>query len=229
MFVMARRTARTHDNWQRRFMRAGALVDRLSRPFMTIELDAEHGLPDGPVLMAANHRSLSDVFVAWIGCYRLGRPTRFIVGRVFFSNPVLGPVLRAIGCIEGGKRSGADLIAIESIDEGTTCAIMPEGAIMTMEPGRILAPLLPGVATIWDKTRCPFVAVAITGAGDVWPSGRKLPHIALRKSRRPTVHVRVAAPVLPGYETVSLDRVAEIMETNCELSAIARNALLRRV
>lgn len=206
-------------SWEKSFLRAGAVFEALSKPFMTIELDKVGTLEDDePVLMAANHRSLADVFVALICCYRLGRPTRFIVGRVFFKRPGMGLFLRKIGCIEGGKGSGADVVAIEAIKNGATCAIMPEGAIKTMEPGRILAPLLPGVAEIWAKTQCRFHAVGIIGAGEVWPHGRHIP-LPRRFANRPVVHVRFDAAVLPGTEPVTLDRVADIMEANCVAAA----------
>lgn len=203
------------DKWQRQFMRFGAIVDRLSRPFMTVELDHRDSLPSQPMLMAANHRSLADVFVALIACYRLERPTRFIVSRVFFKRPGFGTVLRSIGCIEGGRKSGAGAVAIAAIADGYSCAIMPEGEIKTMQPGHILGPLLPGVAEIWEQSQCPFVAVGISGAGDVWKKDRWLPRFALRRRNRPLVHVRVADPVIPGGPPCSLDRVEEIMEANC--------------
>jgi 1-acyl-sn-glycerol-3-phosphate acyltransferase len=173
--------------------------------------------------MAANHRSLLDVFVALICCYRLERPTRFIVGRVFFKRPGMGRFLRAIGCIEGGRRSGADVVAIEAIRSGTSCAIMPEGLIATMEPGHIMGPLLPGVAEIWSQTACPFVAVGIAGAGAVWPEGRNVPRRPhLRKAHRPVVRVRVTGMIEPGDEPCSLERIASIMEDNCVVAEADR-------
>ena len=167
------------------------------------------------------------MFVAIICCARLGRPTRLIVGRSFFKRPGMGWFLRTIGCIEGGKGSGADKVAIEAIGSGFTCAIMPEGAISTMEPGHVLAPLLPGVSTIWSTTGCPFVAVAITGAGEVWKDGHNLPQRPhLRRARRPVVHVRVTPANRPGDQPCSLDRVFEIMEDNCRRSETDRLAAL---
>ena len=214
--------------WQKQFMHAGAVFEFLSRPFMTLELDVHTVWTDEPVLMAANHRSLLDVFVSSICCYRLKRPTRFIVGRSFFKKPGMGTFLRAIGCIEGGRKSRADVVAIEAIRSGTSCAIMPEGAIRTMEPGRILGPLLPGVAEIWEQTRCPFVAVGISGAGAVWPEGHNLPRRPhLRKSKRPVVRVRITELIRPGGEPCDLERVAQIMEDNCEASEADRVAALR--
>lgn len=213
--------------WQRWFMRGGALFELISRPFVTIHLDRHGDLPDRPVLLAANHRSLVDVFVSLICCYRLGRPTRFIVGRSFFKKPGLGPVLRLIGCIEGGRGSGADVVAIDEIRKGITCAIMPEGAITTMEPGHILAPLLPGVSQIWTQTGCGFVAVGIAGAGEVWPNGSRLPVGPRRRSRRPVINVRITECIDPGDEPTDLDRVTRIMEDNCVAAEADRQALLQ--
>lgn len=215
--------------WQKQFMRAGAVFEFASRPFLTLDIDPQETLSDEAILMAANHRSLLDVFVSLICCYRLNRPTRFIVGRSFFKKPGMGLFLRRIGCIEGGRGSGADVVAIDQIREGVSCAIMPEGAIKTMEPGHILAPLLPGVATIWEKAACPFVAVGISGAHQVWPDGRlvpKRPHV--RRSRRPVVHVRLTGVIRPNGQPCSLERVTEIMENNCVLSESDRIAKLVR-
>ena len=212
--------------WQQQFMRAGAFFEFVSRPFMTLEVDDHGTSTEEPVLMAANHRSLLDVFVSLICCYRIKRPARFIVGRSFFRKPGMGMFLRAIGCIEGGRGSGADVAAIDAIQSGVSCAIMPEGAIKSMEPGRILAPLLPGVAVIWAKTQCPFVAVGISGAQHVWADGHNLPRRPhLRRANRPIVHIRLTEPI-PGDADCSLDRVAEIMEDNCEASEADRLALL---
>ena len=205
--------------WKRRFMRAGAVLDVLSRPFMTIEVRhpgaGRSPLGADAVLLAANHRSVIDVIVALIACRRLGRPTRLVVGRSFFAKPGLGHILRGIGCIEGGRGSGADVVAIEAIRRGDTCAIMPEGAVRTMEPGRILAPLLPGVAAIWWQTGCAFHAVGISGAGDVWPDGRRLPPRPRRRGHRPQVLVRVTGAHHPGEQPNPLDVVTELMEANC--------------
>lgn len=204
--------------WERNFMRAGAVFDRIASVFMTIELEVPNGLAPAPILMAANHRSLADVFIALISCYRLERPTQFIVGRKFFKRPGMGWFLRTIGCIEGGRRSGAGTVAIEAMRNGHSTAIMPEGAIKTMEPGHLLAPLLPGVSEIWQQSQRPFHAVGITGSGDVWPDGRFFPPLPKRKSRRPLVTVRVSEAVLPGDDECTLDRVTAIMEANCVAS-----------
>ena len=207
-------------------MRAGKVIETLSKPFVTIELDAK-GLESEPALLAANHRSLLDVFVALICCYRLGRPTRFIVGRVFFKRPGLKQFLRAIGCIEGGKGSGADKVAIAAIQSGTTCAIMPEGKIANMEPGKVLGPLMPGVSEIWAQTGCPFHAVGISGAQEIWKAHKNLPHRPhLRLVNRPVVHVRVTEGIREPKSLATLERVAQIMEENCVISEADRVAKL---
>lgn len=213
--------------WQKQFMRAGAGFDFVSKAFMTLEIEQQEPIPDEAILMAANHRSLLDVFVSLICCYRLKRPTRFIVGKSFFKKPGMGWFLRSIGCIEGGRKSGADLVAIEQIRSGVNCAIMPEGAIKTMQPGHIMAPLLPGVSTIWEQAACPFVAVGISGAQQVWPDKQfvpKRPHF--RKAHRPIVHVRLTEAIRPDGQPCTLERIAEIMEHNCVVSEADRVAKL---
>jgi 1-acyl-sn-glycerol-3-phosphate acyltransferase len=194
---------------------------------MTVQLDMQAPLPDEPILMAANHHSFVDMIVAVICCTRLERPTRLIVKGSFFSKPILGRFLRRTGCIPGGRKSGADVVAAEAIANGLSCAIMPEGKITLIEPGRVLAPLLPGVASIWSTAKCPFVAVGISGAHQVWPKGR-LPHRPKRKAKRPIVYVRVAVPEEGVDGGRTLERVAEIMEANCVASEASRVALASR-
>ena len=213
-------------SWEKNFMRAGRVFETLAKPFATIEMDSG-ALESEPALLAANHRSLLDVFVALICCYRLGRPTRFIVGRVFFKRPGLKQFLRAIGCIEGGKGSGADKVAIAAIQSGTTCAIMPEGKIANMEPGKFMGPLMPGVSEIWAQTGCPFHAVGISGAEQIWKADKNLPHRPhLRRANRPVVHVRVTQGIREPKELATLERVAQIMEDNCAKSEADRLAKL---
>jgi 1-acyl-sn-glycerol-3-phosphate acyltransferase len=211
--------------WEQRFLAFGRRIDAVCRPFMTVQLDVQAPLPDGPVLMAANHHSFVDMIVAVICCTRLNRPTRLIVKGSFFTKPILGRFLRRTGCIAGGRKSGADVVAAEAIAEGVSCAIMPEGKITLIEPGRVLAPLLPGVASIWTKAACPFVAVGIAGAHGVWPKGRP-PRLPKRRSRRPVVMVRVAVPDVGVDGERTLERVAQIMEANCVASEAARSALV---
>jgi 1-acyl-sn-glycerol-3-phosphate acyltransferase len=208
-----------HRNWDRSFLRAGRVFDVLTRPFFRLELELLEPLPPAPILLAANHRSLLDVFLATICLTRLEHPTRFIVGRQFFSRPPLGLFLRRIGCIEGGKGSGADRVAIDAIAAGVSCAIMPEGRVATMEPGTILAPLLPGVATIWTEARCPFVAVGLSGAAQVWRDGHRLPRIT-RPSRRPIVVARVAAAIPAVAGATDLEVIRAQMEANCRAADV---------
>ena len=88
-----------------------------------------------------------------------------------------------------------------------------------MEPGHILAPLLPGVAEIWEQSQCPFVAVGITGAGEVGTKDGWFPRIGIRRRNRLLVHVRVAEGAFPDGQPCTIDLVEEIMEANCVQSA----------
>ncbi len=212
------------EGWQRGFFRIGSVIEFVVRPFLTVHIDVQEPLPEGAILMAANHHSFVDMLVSTICCCRLNRPTRLIVSRVFFTKPGVGRILRNIGCIAGGRKSGADVVAAEAIRGGASVAIMPEGRVTVLESGHVLAPLLPGVAAIWSAAACPFVAVGISGADEVWPKGR-LPRRPRRRSRRPVVYVRVAAPELGSDGHRTLERVTEIMEANCVASESSRLAL----
>lgn len=84
--------------------------------------------PDGPVVLCANHQSLTDPVA--IAC-ALDRPIRFMAKKELFSVPVLGALLRAIGAFSV-DRSGGDLLAVKSalkiLKEGGVFGIFPQGS-----------------------------------------------------------------------------------------------------
>src|SRR5919202_5611762 len=86
----------------------------------------EH-VPDGPVILAANHRSFLDPFV--IGCC-LRRPIYFVAEQELFANRFQGWLLNCLGAFpvrrgESDEDSVATSLAL--LERGEAVVIFPEG------------------------------------------------------------------------------------------------------
>ena len=111
------------------------------------------GVPDGPVLLVANHANglLDPVIVA----RALRRPPRFLAKSTLFSMPVVGWFVRTLGSIPVYRRQdqGVDaarndemFVAVrQALREGGTICLFPEG--LSHSSGR-LEPLKTGAARI---------------------------------------------------------------------------------
>src|ERR687895_1592522 len=77
--------------------------------FRLRRLGREH-IPDGGVILAANHRSFLDPFA--IGCC-IGRPIYFLAKRELFRNPLLGWVLNCLGAFPIA-RGASDEVSMET-------------------------------------------------------------------------------------------------------------------
>jgi 1-acyl-sn-glycerol-3-phosphate acyltransferase len=143
----------------------------------------EH-VPDGGVLIAANHASYVDIPFTGAGLRRrmwyLGRQDLFL--------PVLRPILRAFGWIpirqDRVDRNGFGT-AVNLIREGKIVVIYPEG---TRTPDGHLRPGRPGIGMIVAETGCPVVPAYLSGTRDVLPIGARW--IALKP-----VRVTFGAPI----------------------------------
>ncbi len=140
--------------------RIAALVMKpLMRLWFRIRLEGEeHIPPTGPAILAANHRSNVDPVL--LAC-AITRPVFFMAKAELFVFP-LGPILRWIGQFPV-RRGGADREALRQsaavIARGDLLGLFPEG---TRGAGRFEA-LLPGLAYIVARERCPALPVVMFG------------------------------------------------------------------
>jgi 1-acyl-sn-glycerol-3-phosphate acyltransferase len=162
----------------------------------------------GPCVIVSNHPSYFDpIFVG----AALGRPVYFLAWSALFRAPLLGRIVRAFGAVPLDlDRPGpaAWRAALALLRRGEVVGIFPEG-------GRTIAPALMnpwklGAARLACRSGAPIVPVAICGAEDVWPPGRRTP-------RPGRVSVRFFEPLFPG-EARRRDRERE--------RALARKAAL---
>src|ERR671915_3858 len=168
--------------------------------FRVRRLGREH-IPEGSVLLAANHRSFLDPFV--IGCC-IGRPIYFVAKRELFRNPLRGWFLNCMGAFPI-RRGESDEEAMETsvrlLERGQAVVIFPEGT--RIRAGSLATPKR-GVGRLALQSGAPVVPIAITGserARDGW------------KIKPVRVHVRCGPPLtFPRVEQPSPFLAGEVTE-----------------
>ena len=117
-------------------------------------------IPDGGVILAANHRSFLDPFV--VGCC-LRRPTYFVAKQELFANRFVGWFLNCMGAFpvrrgESDEQSTATALAL--LERGAAVMIFPEGTRCRSGP---LNPPRRGVGRLALATGAPVVPIALMG------------------------------------------------------------------
>lgn len=123
---------------------------------------------DRPVLFVANHRSYLDVILTYS---QLPALTGFVAKSDFEKVPILPIWMRRLQCqflVKDDLRQNLKSIlgAIQSVKDGCSIFIFPEGRRSTGEDERDLLPFHEGAFKIAQKTGCPIVPVAICGTRD---------------------------------------------------------------
>lgn len=178
----------------KRFRRV-AFVFRLVRPlFATVDVKfvSSKPVPGTPVIFVANHRSFFDIPVGFEFFRELGFAPQVAVHRRFFNNRVLGALLRYFGAVPVGKGDGktwVDGAAVE-LAAGRSIALMPEGKITAA--GTHVGQLRSGVMHLADQSGAVVVPIGVTGTDEVWPLGRALPRLRLRRAN---IRARIGAPM----------------------------------
>ena len=181
------------------------IVRAVFQPFFHVYLrmariGREHIPKEGPVIIAANHRSFLDPFV--IGTMAR-RPMYYVAKEELFRKPWLGWILNALGAFPVRRRMGdEDSIATakEILARGGIVLIFPEGT--RTRPGSLGKPKR-GVGRLALETGAPVVPVAVIGTEDVRRGWRIRPRKVRIRAGRPLRFPRVehASPQLAGAVT----------------------------
>ncbi len=185
-------------------------------------------VPTGPVIYAANHRSMADLLLASLTFHEWGRPIRPLVAASYFDTPLLGGLLRRLMCIPVTGKEALEAARGE-LEAGWSIAIMPEGRVVPPEEwaptgvGRTH----PGVGRLAMDTRLPVVACGASGTEALWPLGRPLPH--LRPWRRFPLALRseVIGPVEAETSRIATAVVVEALERAVRRADSAVEAMRR--
>jgi 1-acyl-sn-glycerol-3-phosphate acyltransferase len=151
----------------------------------------EHIPAEGPLILAANHRSFLDPFV--IGMMTR-RPLHFVAKRELFSHRLVAWFLNSLGAfpIERGRGDeGAMGTARAILERGGAVLIFPEGT--RIRAGGV-ARAKRGVGRLALETGAPVVPVAIHGTEEVRRGWRIRPRRVAVRAGRPLTFPRLETP-----------------------------------
>ena len=168
--------------------------------FRMQRIGREHIPADGPVIVAANHRSFLDPFV--IACMAR-RPMYYVAKQEIFYGRVLSWLLTSLGAFPVKRGAGdADTIitAKAILQRGDIVLIFPEGT--RTRPGTLGQPKR-GVGRLALETGVPVVPVAVIGTESVRKGILIRPHKVRIRAGRPLRFPTVAdpSPALAGAVT----------------------------
>ena len=143
----------------------------------------------GPVILAANHRSMWDVPLVVVACRR---PLAFMAHRNLFGDPARAAFFHAMGGypVDPQRRRDTRALAFGTavLESGGVLGLFPEG---TRSRGRAMGPFLPGVAWLALRTGVAVVPCGIVGTES---SGGG----AAGWLRRRRVRISFGSPILPA-------------------------------
>jgi 1-acyl-sn-glycerol-3-phosphate acyltransferase len=196
-------------SWQRPGLRAallyalaagllGAVVSTVSRLELTRRSTPTDRLPDGPLIVVANHTSFADgILLALVG-RRLGRSLRLMATGGVFRSGLVGPVVRRLGFIsvQRGTAAAAGSLdaAATALEAGEAVGLFPEGRI-TRDPQHWPERSKTGAVRLALRTGAPVVPVALVGAQQVVGTRGIVARLLRNTLLRPRVAVAVGAPI----------------------------------
>jgi glycerol-3-phosphate dehydrogenase (NAD(P)+) len=180
--------------------------------FRLSRIGREHIPAEGPVIVAANHRSFLDPFV--IGTMAR-RPMYYVAKKELFRNRWQSWILSALGAFPIDRGSGdkdAMRTARALLERGECVLIFPEGT--RVRPGP-LGRAKRGVGRLALETGAPVVPVAVFGTERVRRGWRIRPHKVRIRAGRPLhfPQVEQPSPQLAGAVT---DRIWPCVELQWE-------------
>ena len=171
----------------------------------------EH-IPDGGVILAANHRSFLDPFV--IGAC-INRPVYFVAKRELFEKRLQAWFLNALGAFpvrRGESDEETVRTSLELLARGESVVIFPEGT--RVRSGSLGAPKR-GVGRLALESGAPVVPIAVTGTEHVRRGWRIRPRKVDARIGRPLRFPRVESPS-PGLATEVTARIWPCVELQWE-------------
>ena len=161
---------------------------------------------DGGFILISNHISWMDP--PWIE-FALGRAIRFMAKQELFQIPILGFLLRAIGCFpvrRGEADREAMATALRVVSAGLPVGFFPEGH---RSPDAALLPAHPGIVLLARRSAALLVPLAIVGSN----------RAKLGRFWRRDITLQVGEPF----------RLADLPEATSRERGAAAGAVMRRI
>jgi 1-acyl-sn-glycerol-3-phosphate acyltransferase len=148
----------------------------IAYPIMTLGFSLRtagvRNMPDGPVMILANHESYFDPMLVGLA---LRRPISYLARKTLFRNPYFRWLIENLNAVpidqEGIGREGLQA-SVNILQAGNPLLIFPEGT--RTEDGK-LQPFKAGIMLILRRCPVPILPVGIAGAFESFPMHRKLP------------------------------------------------------
>ncbi len=163
------------------------LARAILQPFFLVyfrmkRIGMEHIPTDGPLIIAANHRSFMD---PWVIGMLLRRPVYYVAKTELFAGPVRAWLLSSLGAFPVDRGQG-DRDAMDAarriLERGDVVVIFPEGT--RTRPGPLGNPKR-GVGRLALQTGAPVVPVALIGTEAIRRGWRIRPHKIRARAGRP--------------------------------------------
>lgn len=148
-------------------MRFAAPVFRL---FMRVHAVDAQNVPDGPLVLCANHCSNVDPVILGSTC---PRQLHYMAKVELFRVPFLGPLITALGAFPVRRGQGdraAIQTALQVVKQGEVLGMFPEGHRNKSKKG--LLRFQTGAIRIAAQTNAPILPVVIARGRGVWPIRR---------------------------------------------------------
>ena len=180
--------------------------------FQMSRIGREHLPPEGPMIIAANHRSFLDPFVI---AMLARRPVYFVAKRELFANRFVAWLLSSLGAFPIDRGAGdADAMATARaiLERGDGILMFPEGTRVRL--GGLGSPRR-GVGRLALETGAPVVPVAVFGTQDVRRGWRLRPHKVRLRAGRPLRFPKVEHPS-PALAMAVTERIWPCVELQWE-------------
>ncbi|SFB16395.1 1-acyl-sn-glycerol-3-phosphate acyltransferase [Lentibacillus halodurans] len=186
-----------------------------------VHVSGREKLPDGPVLIVANHQGLFDILTL-LG--HLEKPIGFIAKKEIKKLPIVSNWMKQLNCVfidRSDRRQSVEAInqGIANLKEGRSIVIFPEG---TRGKGSKLNSFKSGGLKLATKANVPIVPVAINGTYQLLESGKGCIGTS-------TITLTVIDPIYPDeYEDKTHRELAAEIQGIIE-NALDSNATARRL
>lgn len=188
------------------------LISVVIRPYITVEVRGGSGYHDvTPLVLAANHRSLADLWIGLVVFHELGLFPGILFSRRMLPGP-LAKLAQAAGVILV-DRGGATEAGIEALNRNRSLMVMPEGGLYfdADQPTR-LGPIKPGMVRMARGAGRPIAPVAVSGTEVAWPKG-KWPKFRPLRPHKVIVTLGPPAEIQLDDDQAEADRIMAGVET----------------